>query len=147
MGRALALVLLGCQLCAASWQDVQSLAHGAKIDVTRKSGSPVSGTVGSVSADSINVVTKQQDVAVPRSDISRIVVRGRGRAKWIGLAVGAGAGAGTGAAVGARLANESAGDIDIRAAATAAVVAAGALIGLAIGATLDVRHSTIYTAP
>jgi hypothetical protein len=145
--RAFAIALLASQLCAASWQDVQALAHGAKVEVTRKTGPPVSGSVGTVSADSISVVTKQQEVSVPRADISRVIARRKGRAKWIGLTIGAGAGAGIGAAVGARLANESAGDIDIKAASVAGVAAAGALIGLAIGATLDSRHSTIYSAP
>jgi hypothetical protein len=147
MRKALVFVLLACQLCSASWQDVQALAQGAKVEVSRKTGGPVSGTVGTVSADSISVVTKQQEVSVPRADVSRIVASRRGHAKWIGLAIGAGAGAGTGAAVGARLANESAGDIDIKTGATAGLAVVGALIGLAIGSTLDSRHSTIYTAP
>src|SRR5947209_11988655 len=109
-------MLLACRFCVASWQDVQGLAHGSKVEVARKSGAPVSGTVGTVSADSIGVLTKQQEVAVSRAEVSRVIVGRKGHAKWYGLAIGAGAGAGVGTAVGARLANESAGEIDIKAA-------------------------------
>jgi len=130
-----------------SWQNVQALTPGARIELSRKSGEKVSGSLRSATPDSIVLTGKQQDLSIPRTEVSRIVVKSKGRGKWIGLAIGAGAGAGTGAAIGTRLANESAGDINLKALSTAVVAAAGALIGLAVGATLDARHQTVYIAP
>jgi hypothetical protein len=154
MARALLAVILAMGLLpgevfgrerdTASWQNVQALSQGARIEVYRKAGDPVSGALSSVSPEAIVIVAKRQDVSVGRADVTRVVARHSGHAKWIGLGVGAGAGAGIGAAIGARLANESAGDINIKAASTAVVAAGGALIGLAIGASLDLRHSTVY---
>jgi hypothetical protein len=128
----------------ASWQNVQALDRGVRVEVSRKTGDTLRGTLGSVSPDSLTILVKQQETAVPRADVLRVVKKRQGHAKWIGLGIGAGAGAGVGAALGARLANESAGDIDVKALSIAAVAAAGALIGLAIGAGLDSRHSTVY---
>ena len=131
----------------ASWQNVQALTAGTRVELSRKSGERVSGSLRSATADSVVLTAKQQEVSIPRAEVSRIVVKSKGRGKWIGLAIGAGAGAGTGAAIGTRLANESAGDINLKALSTAVVAAAGALIGLAVGATLDGKHSTVYIAP
>jgi hypothetical protein len=114
--------------------------------VYRKVDNPISGVIVSVSADSVTVVSKIRNLSIARADVARVVTRRSGHWKWIGLGVGAGAGAGVGAAIGARLANESAGDIDIKAASTAALAVAGGLIGLGIGAALDSRHSTVYVA-
>lgn len=129
---------------ASSWESLNALKPGAQIEVLRTTGPALRGKFTSLTPDSIDVQTDRQQIAVPRADVTRVRAKGRRKAKWYGLAIGAGAGAGTGAALGERLANESAGDIDIKAASTAAVAVAGALIGFGIGAALDLRHSTIY---
>ncbi|MES1257850.1 MAG: hypothetical protein ABUS51_05455 [Acidobacteriota bacterium] len=130
----------------SSWESLNILKPGAPIEVFRKAGDPVRGTFTTLTPESVGVRTKQQEIAVPRADVARVRTKRKRRAKWIGLAIGAGAGAGTGSALGARLANESAGDIDVRSLSIATVAVAGALIGLGIGAALDSRHATIYTA-
>ena len=130
---------------SSSWESLNALSAGARIEVVRRGADAVSGKFTVLTADSIGVQMKARQIAVPRADVLRVRLRRKGRGKWIGLAIGAGAGAGTGAGLGTRLANESAGDINIRAASTVGVAAAGALIGLAIGATLDGRNSTIYS--
>ena len=146
----LAIGLLPAEVLAqegdtGSWGRVQALAQGARIEVFRKGGAGVSGTVSSVSPEAIVILTKKQQVSVARTEVTRVVTHHSGRAKWIGLAIGAGAGAGIGAAIGARLANESAGDINIKAASTAAVAAGGALIGL--GDRGQFRFAALHRLP
>jgi len=144
------LLLAAMSLSGASssdWESLRALQQGAPVGIVRKGGETVNGKFTGFTADAISVQTKKQAVSVPRAEVARVRRNSKGRGKWIGLGIGAGAGAGAGAALGTRLANESAGDINLKGVSTAVVAAAGALIGLGIGAALDSRHSTIYVAP
>jgi len=140
----LLICLLPSLLFPADWDILQSLKPGQRVEVARKQGETENGAFRSVAGDSLTLRTKQREITIPRAEVARVIKRGSGRAKWYGLAAGAAAGAITGAAAGARLANESAGDIDVKAAATGVLAVGGGLIGLAIGTTLDARHTTIY---
>lgn len=128
------------------WTEVASVPAGRHVLVTKKSGGSVRGEFVRATDDAVAVRAKQGEVSVARADVSRVELPREGHAKWWGLGIGAAAGAGIGGAAGERLANESAGDINIKAVAIAVSAAVGALIGLAIGAMLDTRHATVYRA-
>jgi hypothetical protein len=143
------LILLPALLLSADqdrrdWQALQHLKAGQRVEVSRKQGQAENGALASVTDESLTLRTKQSDVTIARADVARVIRRGSGRAKWYGLAAGAAAGAVTGAAAGTRLANESGGDFDVKGVTSGVVAVAGGLIGLAIGASLDARRTTIY---
>jgi hypothetical protein len=86
----------------SSWQNLQQLTAGQRIEVTKTDGRSVRGTFVSFADQSISVHGKQQDVTISRTDVARVQLRPnrRGRYMWIGAAVGAGAGAAAGAGAG-----------------------------------------------
>ncbi len=130
----------------SSWENVSKLSSGERIEVTKKSREVVKGTFVSVAADSLQLRDGQLDVAVSRSDVSRIRRAKAGhKGMWIGLAVGAGAGAGIGAGAAEATSNASGGDFaNLKPAITAVIAAIGAIAGLGIGYWIDSRHQTIY---
>ena len=133
----------------SAWQNLRQLTAGQEIEVTKAKGSPVRGTFIAFADESISVREKQQEIAIPRADVSRVRLRppGRGKYTWIGAAVGAGAGAGVGAGIGESLANQSGGDFrNLKPAIIGLSAGLGALVGLAVGSALGSRHTTIYRA-
>ena len=150
-----AIALLGPTLVAAgesnptSWQNLQQLATGQKIEVIKTKNGPVRGTFISFADQSITLREKQQEIAIPRADVSRVrlLPAKRGRYRWIGAAVGAGAGAGAGAGIGEGVANESGGDFrNLKPAIIGVTAGLGALVGAIVGYALGGRRTTIYSA-
>jgi hypothetical protein len=153
-GAALAMMVLAVSLAAGdndqtSWQKLNRLTPGQQVEVNRRNGESLKGSFVSFSDDSISVRESQQDIVIPRNDVSRVRLRSRGRHKalWIGLAAGAGGGAAVGAGVAASVSNQSGGDFaSLKPAVIGVCTGIGAVAGLAIGSILDSRHDTIYRA-
>ena len=133
---------------AASWQNLKQIAYGQEIEVARTKDRPVRGTFINFADQFISLREKGQELAIPRTDVSRVRLRPARRAKytWIGLAVGAGVGAGAGAGIGEGVANESGGDFrNLKPAITGVSAGIGALIGAVIGSAAGSTHTTIYS--
>ena len=83
-----------------SWQNLSGVSSGQPLKVRRSNGVTVTGSFASVSADSLHLRVDQQDITIPRGDVSQVRRQsaGRHKAMWLGLAIGGGAGAGIGAA-------------------------------------------------
>jgi hypothetical protein len=130
-----------------SWQNLSGILSGQPLKVRRSNGATVAGTFDSVSADSLHLRVDQQDITIPRSEVSQVQRQSasRHKAMWLGLAIGGGAGAGIGAGVAEGVSNTSGGDFaNLKPAVIGVIAAAGALAGLAIGSVLDSRHNTLY---
>src|SRR6185369_996876 len=148
----LAIAILTSSLAAgdedpAAWQSLRQLAAGQKIQVVKRDGESLKGAFLGFSDDAIRFQTKQQEVSLPRADVSKIsrpADRGR-RNIWIGAAIGGAGGLVAGGLLGARLANESGGDFaNLKPAVIGGTGAAGALVGALIGSVTGKRHTTIY---
>jgi hypothetical protein len=127
-----------------SWDAVVALSSGAPVQVSRKSGDTLKGSLVAGTASAVSVQTNSGEVPVQRADVTALSVKqGGSKARWIGLAVGAVAGIGAGAALGTRLANEGQAD---KAGVTAGVGAAGAAIGFGLGIAAGSEYKTIYQA-
>jgi hypothetical protein len=154
MRLVLVLLLLVMSLSAGdrnqdSWQSLSRLAPGQSIEVTRRVSESLKGTFIKVAEESIHLRQGQQDVTIPRAEVSRVRLRSKGsrKAMWIGLGLGAGAGAGVGAGIGADLSDRSGGDFsNLQPAIIGVCTGIGALAGLAIGSVIDGRHNTVYQA-
>ena len=132
-----------------SWQNLKQLAAGQEIEVAKTKGSSVRGTFIGFVDEAISVREKQQEIVIPRADVSRVRLRPAKSARymWIGAAVGAGAGAGVGVGIGESVANESGGDFkNLKPAITGVSAGLGALVGAVIGSVVGGRHTTIYIA-
>lgn len=130
-----------------AWQNLQQLAAGQQIEVTTTNGRSVRATFISFGDQSISLHAKQQDMTIPRTEVSRVRLRpARGRRDtWIGAAVGAGAGAGVG--IGEHVADESGGDFsNLKPAIIGICAGIGALVGTLVGTATGSRHTIIYTA-
>src|ERR1017187_5042178 len=90
-----AITLLGPPLMMAgdssmtSWQNLRQLAAGQEIEVTKTKERPVRGTFIRFADQSISLREKQQEIEIPRADVSRVRSRSakRGRFTWGGAAV------------------------------------------------------------
>lgn len=150
----LAIVLLNSTVASAagdpaSWKNLEQLQPGQPLRVNRVNNPSIKGALISVSADSLRLRTDHNELAIPRAEVVRVQRQsGSGhKAIWLGLAIGAGAGAGIGAGVAQGVSGTSGGDFaNLKPAITGALTAVGALVGLAIGFTVDNRHSTVYKA-
>ena len=114
-----------------SWQNLTGLAPDQPLEVRKIAGESTKGNFVGVTAQSIELRVGQQNVSIPRSQVSRIRLRsGERKATWIGLALGAGAGAGLGAGIGSGLSNESGGDFsNLKPAVIGICAGVGALVG------------------
>lgn len=132
---------LWAQTSSASWENLNTLEAGAKIQVVEMNSKKVSGTFVSVSEAAITFEEPAGQQAIQRQDVRivKLMEHGhRGRNTLIGIAVGAGVGAGIAAA-----AWENHGFTGGK--GTGAAV--GAVIGFAGGAVIGVllpSHKTIY---
>ena len=128
----------------ASWQNLAGLGSSQAIEVRKTSGELLNGEFVRFADDSISVLVKKLEIAIRRTEVSRVRTRSKGdKTVWIWTAIGAGAGLGIGAAAGAGLANESGGDFaNLKPAITVAIGAVGALIGAVVGSLTG--HRTIY---
>lgn len=139
--------IAGAQNPEQSWDNLQTLRHGEKIQVVDQRLKSQQGTFGGFSEEAITFRMKQDEVTIQRADVFRVSSRERGRTRGrnvlIGLAVGAGVGLGLGAAM------YASGGLDISGAETAAFVSAPlsiGLVGAGVGAMLPPGQPTIYRA-
>jgi hypothetical protein len=84
----------------ASCQNLAQFTVGQAIEVTKANGESLRGTFASFVDQSITLRGKQQETAIPRSDVSRVRLRSPGDRRWMWIGMAAGAGAGLGALVG-----------------------------------------------
>ena len=119
-----------------SWQNLQRLAAGQEIEVTKTDGKPVRGAFIGFADQSISVRQKQQEIAIPRAEVSRVRLRTKGsRYTWIGAGIGEG------------VAKQSGGDFsNLKPAIIGVSAGLGALAGAVIGSLIEGRHTTIYVA-
>src|SRR6266851_1990253 len=119
-----------------NWRNLGQLAAGQAIEATKTHGESLRGTFISFADQSITLRGKQQEITIPRSDVSRVRLRSPGSRKWmwIGVAVGAGAGLGAGAGIGESVADRSGGDFrNLKPAIMSVSAGIGALAGAVIG--------------
>jgi hypothetical protein len=138
------LLIAGLTLSAkdlSDWSRVSGIGKGDRIEVVRKGGEAVTGSLNSATESAISVQSNGAAFTVNRPDVSEVRIKKGGKARWIGLVAGAIGGIAGGAALGARLANEGAAN---QAGVAAGVGAAGAAIGFAIGAGMDSGYKTVY---
>jgi hypothetical protein len=98
--RTLAILLLAAVTAAAQtpapdWNSVKNLAPGTEIRVERAGGPSVRGRLRSASDETLVVDSGKGEEMLPRQQVARLAVRGRGhrgRNTLIGLGVGAGVG-------------------------------------------------------
>jgi hypothetical protein len=125
----------------SDWSRVSGIGKGDAVEVVRRGGEAVGGSLNSATESAISVQSHGNAVAVNRLDVAEVRIKKGAKARWIGLVAGAIGGIAGGAALGARLANEGAAS---QAGVAAGVGAAGAAIGFGIGASLDAGYKTIY---
>jgi len=122
----------------ASWQNLNSLHEGERIQVLEKNSRKVSGTFLNVSEAAISVQDQAGSQALRRQDIVRVRLmknKHRVRNAFIGAGIGAGLGAALGGATNNGFVN--------RGVFAAGVAASFSVPGAVIGALVP-DHSTIY---
>ena len=129
---------------SASWENLNTLQAGEKIQVLEMNSKNISGTFVNVSDVAISLQDKTSQEMVQRQDVRSVKLmenKHRLRNTLIGAAVGAGAGAGISAA-----AWEPRGFVGGRGTGAAVGAVIGAVGGAIVGA-LWPSHETIYKAP
>lgn len=129
----------------ASWDNVQQLKPGQRVQIVRTDLKSVTGHFVRVAPDSLTLKTAAGEQTLNRLDINRITRSGgkRGRNALIGAGVGGGAGAAVGAASGGC----HPGEFLCVGRGTVAGIFAG--VGIVAGAAVGVAipgHTTIYRA-
>ena len=122
----------------ASWQNLNSLHEGERIQVLEKNSRKVSGTFLNVSEAAISVQDQAGSQALRRQDIVRVRLM-KNKHRLRNAFIGAGIGAGLGAALGGATNN---GFVN-RGVFAAGVAASFSVPGAVVGALLP-DHSTIY---
>jgi|HubBroStandDraft_4_1064222.scaffolds.fasta_scaffold495544_2 hypothetical protein len=122
----------------ASWQNLNSLHEGERIQVLEKNSRKVSGTFLNVSEAAISVQDQAGSQALRRQDIVRVRLM-KNKHRLRNAFIGAGIGAGLGAALGGATNN---GFVN-RGVFAAGVAASFSVPGAVIGALVP-DHSTIY---
>jgi hypothetical protein len=122
----------------ASWQNLNSLHEGERIQVREKNSRKVSGTFLNVSEAAISVQDQTGSQALQRQDIVRVRLM-KNKHRLRNAFIGAGIGAGLGAALGGAANN---GFVN-RGVFAAGVAASFSVPGAVIGALVP-DHSTIY---
>jgi hypothetical protein len=149
------LILIPCSLRAhdkkGDWKALYGLRSGEKIELVETSMKKHVGTFSTVTDEAIQLREGSNDVGIPKENVVRVTVLDKShrlRNALIFGAVGAGTGAGIGAAA-SRCSNSPA-PFNLCGLGRGAVVAVGAVVGLAGGAGLGAAipsHPTIYRAP
>ena len=122
----------------ASWQNLNSLHEGERIQVREKNSRKVSGTFLNVSEAAISVQGEAGSQAIQRQDVLSVKLmknKHRLRNAFIGAGVGAGVGAATGAAWNTGIFSRQ---------RVAGVLALACLVPGAVVGALVPDHSTIY---
>jgi len=122
----------------ASWQNLNSLHEGERIQVLEKNSRKVSGTFLNVSEAAISVQDQAGSQALRRQDIVRVRLM-KNKHRLRNAFIGAGIGAGLGAALGGATNN---GFVN-RGVFAAGVAASFSVPGAVVGALVP-DHSTIY---
>jgi hypothetical protein len=122
----------------ASWQNLNSLHEGERIQVLEKNSRKVSGTFLNVSEAAISVQDQAGSQSLQRQDIVRVRLM-KNKHRLRNAFIGAGIGAGLGAALGGATNN---GFVN-RGVFAAGVAASFSVPGAVIGALVP-DHSTIY---
>jgi hypothetical protein len=142
---AIGLILLAgaapAQDAEQSWDNLQALRAGERVQVVDQTLRSREGAFVRASADAIIVRVGQNEETIPRVDVLRVTSRERskrGRNVLIGLAIGAGVGAGVGLGVLA-----ATGGSDFPGEVLGPSVGVGAAAGAGLGAALP-GHATLY---
>jgi hypothetical protein len=122
----------------ASWQNLNSLHRGERIQVLEKNSRKVSGTFLNVSEATVSVQDQAGSQALQRQDIVRVRLM-KNKHRLRNAFIGAGIGAGLGAALGGATNN---GFVN-RGVFAAGVAASFSVPGAVVGALVP-DHSTIY---
>jgi hypothetical protein len=123
----------------ASWQNLNSVRVGEKIQVVERNSTKISGTFLNISEWAISVQQEAGSQAIPRQGVVSVKLmknRHRLRNTFVGAAIGAGAGA----AIGAAWNNGF-----IARGVVAAVMAGVILVPGAIVGALVPDHTTVYS--
>ena len=136
----------------SNWASLAQLAPRAEIRVSLNQGENLTGSLLSVSDDSLVIETGNGERSLPRADVTRVQVKRTGRRvrhALIGMAVGAGGGLITVAAL--HDAKECTGFCvgpDVGHSVKMAAVPVGAGLGALIGAALPAgKWTDVYIAP
>lgn len=153
MRKALFLICILTIPCAstgqskqASWQNLNAIQVGQKIQVIEMNSTKDSGTLLSVSDSAISLETQAGEHTVQRQDV-RSVALAKNTRRLRNAAIGAGIGAGLGAAIGAASFQSQSCANSIGYCGRAIDVAAGLVIGLVAGVVTGAllpSHKTIY---
>jgi hypothetical protein len=130
----------------SSWENLNALGAGHKIEVVEMNSKKVSGAFVNVTDAGISLQAAGGEQTIARQDVRRVKLmenKHRLRNAAIGAAIGAGAGAGIGAEVGKGPSHGF--GFDFAAQGAGIVAGAGAVIGAIVGA-LWPSHQTIYRA-
>lgn len=131
-----------------SWENLQQLRVGQKIEVVDTNLKKYKGTFLSFSEEAISLRVGKDEVGVQRPNVLRVSLREKSkrlRNALIGMAIGAGAGAALAAADSARASDPGLGP-DLRAETYAVLVPVGGAVGAGVGATFPPGYQTIYRA-
>ena len=135
-----ALFLLKTTLFCADWKPVSAVSAGTKVRV-ETAAVKQTGTLLSVSDQSIQIATDKGELSIARADIERVYVSTKGhrvRNTIIGAAIGAAAGVTLYSTLGSWFRNEGRDD-------TAGMLVAPIGVGTAVGAALPTgRMKKIY---
>jgi len=139
------------QSSLASWENLNTLQAGEKIQVLEGNSKKISGLFSSVSASAISLQAEGSQETIQKEDVRSVKVMGhahRMRNALIGSAVGAGVGAGIGAAQYSSCAPSQ--SFCLQPVGRGGTAAIGAVVGGAggavVGALLPSRRRTIYRA-
>ena len=140
---ALVAAFILLQPCQAAdpedWGGLAQIGKGEKVQIVKRDLKTVNGRFESYSQDAIVVDQKGASIAVPRQDVHRVTITGRGK-RLRNLLIGAAAGAGTGLLIG-QLATRERHDDWQTVASFCTIVGLGG--GTAIGAAIP-SHPTVY---
>ncbi|MEE8257580.1 MAG: hypothetical protein V3R60_06785, partial [Acidobacteriota bacterium] len=128
-----------------SWENLQQVRVGQRIEVVDTNLKKLKGTFLSFSEEAISLRVKKDEVGVPRVNVLRVSSLDRSKRKrniLLGLAIGAGGGMLAGAGVASAAVGFDEGQGSNPAATIVGFLAAGADAGVAVGASSGYR--TIY---
>jgi hypothetical protein len=134
----------------SSWENLNTLRPGQKIEVVETNLKKDTGTFAAVSDDAIRINESGAEQSIPRGSVMRVTLRQnkhRLRNTLIGAAIGAGAGAVLGAATDHPCSSSQPFCVDVigRGGAAGIGAALGLIPGAVVGAIIP-NHPTIYRA-
>ncbi len=126
-----------------SWENLQQVRVGQKIEVVDTNLKKYKGTFLSFSEEAISLRVKKDEVGVRRGDILRVSLRGKPK-RWQSALVGMAIGAGAGLAIGAS--RRECGSDDAACKLIGTVIGAGAGTGVGAAVPFVPSYRTIYRA-